>query len=117
MLAVAAGAGEQEVGGDGDGDREDEEHGPGEAGGPRVGLVHAHPPEVGPEALQLVLRVRGAARELDAPVAAAAAAVAADQSLSVVCHGGWRRGTGRLSSSEEAGGDKTKVQIRSFGSE
>lgn len=61
MFGVARGAREQEMRSDGDGDGEDEEHGPREARGPYVGLVDAHPSEVRPEALELVLCVGNAA--------------------------------------------------------
>lgn len=67
VLAVASGAGQQEMGNRGHDDREEDEHGPRQTRCPHIRLVHAHPLEIGSEALQLVLRVRDAACEFCVP--------------------------------------------------
>lgn len=61
VAGVAVGAGEEEVRRGGDGDGEEEEQGPRERGGEGVGLVHAHPPDVGAERVELVVQVGDAA--------------------------------------------------------
>lgn len=61
--AVAVVAREHEMGEDRDDDGESEEDEPGEADGPRVGLIDAEPSEPRAEALELVLGVGGAPGE------------------------------------------------------
>uniref|UniRef100_A0A2N9GV45 Uncharacterized protein n=1 Tax=Fagus sylvatica TaxID=28930 RepID=A0A2N9GV45_FAGSY len=51
VLAVAGGASQHEMRDCGDDDGEEDEHGPRETDCPHVGLVHAHPSEIGSEAL------------------------------------------------------------------
>ena len=58
VAGVAGGAGEEEVRRGGDGHREEEEHQPWKGGGKEAGLVDAHPPQVGAEAVELVVHVR-----------------------------------------------------------
>ena len=64
VMAVAVSASDHEVRRGRDHEREDDEHGPRQNRRPRARLIHAHPSQVFPETLELVLRVRDAAREL-----------------------------------------------------
>lgn len=68
VFAVAGGAGEEEVGGGGDDEGEEDEDRPRQTRRPDIGLIDAHPPQVRPEAPQLILRVRHASQELLAVV-------------------------------------------------
>lgn len=61
VSCVTGGAGEEEMGGGGDSHGEEEEDEPGEGGGEEVGLVDAHPSEVGSEGVELVVHVRNGA--------------------------------------------------------
>lgn len=51
VLAIAGGASEDEMRDGGDDDGEEDEHEPRQASCPRVRLVHAHPSEIGSEAV------------------------------------------------------------------